>query len=80
MITEVLLPQWGMAMQEATILEWLKSEGETVTEDEDLVEVEAEKANAAVVAPVSGVLREIRVKADETVEVGAVLAIIESSE
>lgn len=76
-MTEVNLPQFGMAMTEGTIVEWLKAEGDAVVEDEEIAEVEVEKTNVMVVAPVSGTLTKIVVQPGETVEVFAVLAHIE---
>lgn len=79
MATEVRLPQWGMGMQDAVIVSWLKQVGDAVSEGEGLVEVEAAKAIEVVPAPVSGTLTEILAEVDATVEVRAVLAIIEES-
>lgn len=79
MATEVRLPQWGMGMQDAVIVSWLKQVGDLVAEGEDLVEVEAAKALEIVPAPVAGKLTEILAEVDATVEVRAVLAIIEES-
>ena len=76
-MTEVNLPQFGMAMTEGTIVEWLKAEGDTVVEDEEIAEVEVEKTNVMIVAPASGTLTKIVVQPGETVEVFAVLAHIE---
>jgi len=76
-MTEVNLPQFGMAMTEGTIVEWLKAEGDAVVEDEEIAEVEAEKVTVMVVAPVSGTLTRIVVPPGETVEVFTVLAHIE---
>ena len=76
-MTEVNLPQFGMAMTEGTIVEWLKAEGDAVVEDEEIAEVEAEKVTVMIVAPASGTLTKIVVQPGETVEVFAVLAHIE---
>lgn len=76
MATEVRLPQWGMGMQDATIVEWLKAEGDAVAEGEPLVEVEAAKAVEVVDAPVSGVLAKILAQPEDVVEVRAVIALI----
>lgn len=76
MTTPVNLPQFGMGMTEGTVIEWLKSVGDDVVEDEDIAEVEAEKVNVMVVAPASGVLSKILVQPDETVPVFTTLALI----
>jgi pyruvate/2-oxoglutarate dehydrogenase complex dihydrolipoamide acyltransferase (E2) component len=75
--TEVNLPQYGMGMTEGTIVQWLKSKGDTVTEDEEIAEVEAEKVTVMVVAPESGTLAKIIVQPGETVPVFTTLALIE---
>ena len=76
-MTEVNLPQFGMGMTEGTIVQWLKNVGDTVVEDEEIAEVEAEKVTVMVVAPESGVLSEIIVQPGETVPVFTTLAIID---
>jgi pyruvate/2-oxoglutarate dehydrogenase complex dihydrolipoamide acyltransferase (E2) component len=74
---KVLLPQWGMGMSEGTVVKWLKAVGDTVKEDEPLVEVEAEKATEVIESPASGTLTEILVEAGTTVEVRTPVAVIE---
>ena len=74
--TEVAMPALGESVTEGTVSSWLKAVGDTVTADEPLVEVATDKVDTEVPAPASGVLLEIRVPEDETVEVGTVLAII----
>ena len=76
---EVLLPQWGMGMSEGTITTWLKAAGDTVTEDEPLAEVEAEKVEETLESPATGTLTEIVVPEGETVEVRTVVAYIETA-
>jgi pyruvate/2-oxoglutarate dehydrogenase complex dihydrolipoamide acyltransferase (E2) component len=78
--TEVLLPQWGMGMQEGTIVSWLKSEGDTVAEGEAIVEVEAEKVSATIEAPASGILESIKVREGETVRIYSTLGLIKSED
>jgi multifunctional 2-oxoglutarate metabolism enzyme len=73
-VVEVQMPQMGESVNEGTILEWHKSEGESVEEGETLVEVSTDKVDAEVPAPVSGTLTKILAQPDETVNVGAVLA------
>jgi pyruvate/2-oxoglutarate dehydrogenase complex dihydrolipoamide acyltransferase (E2) component len=76
MAIEVKLPQWGMGMTEGTVIAWMKQEGDSVVEGEDLVEIETAKTQAFLVAPSSGILAKICVPIDETVPVGDVLAVI----
>lgn len=75
---EVLLPQWGMGMSEGAIVEWLKSVGDRVVEDEPLAEVESEKVEETLESPATGTLTEILVQAGETVEVRTLVAVIET--
>lgn len=76
MATPVRLPQWGMGMQEGTIIRWLKAEGDLVEEDEPLVEVEAAKTEQVIESPASGVLARIVVPEDTTIPVLEVVAFI----
>jgi pyruvate dehydrogenase E2 component (dihydrolipoamide acetyltransferase) len=80
MATEIVLPQWSMGMADGTIVRWLKQEGETVTEGEPLVEVEAAKVTSEVEAEVSGVLTHILVAEGETVPVRTALCVIGTPE
>lgn len=77
---EVRLPQWGMGMTEGTIVEWLKAEGDGVDEDEPLAMVESAKVETELEAPFTGVLEEIVVPAGDTVDVGTVLAFMETDD
>ena len=74
--TEVKMPALGESVTEGTVSSWLKAVGDTVEADEPLLEVATDKVDTEVPSPASGVLLEIRVPEDETVEVGTVLAII----
>jgi len=73
MSEEILVPDLGESITEATVLKWLKKKGETVNVDEAIVELETDKVNLEVPTPISGVLSEINSKNGDTVEVGAVL-------
>ncbi len=74
--TEVTLPELGESVTEGTVSRWLKQVGESVAADEPLLEVSTDKVDTEIPSPTSGTLLEIRVQEDETVGVGAVLAII----
>jgi pyruvate dehydrogenase E2 component (dihydrolipoamide acetyltransferase) len=76
--TEVTLPELGESVTEGTITEWLVEVGDEVSEDEPLFELSSDKIDTEVPSPASGVLKEIKVDVDETVEVGTVVAIIGS--
>src|SRR6187200_1440936 len=76
MSTSVTLPALGESVTEGTVSRWLKQVGDTVEADEPLLEVSTDKVDTEIPSPTSGVLLEIRAQEDETVEVGAVLAVI----
>ncbi|URM91635.1 2-oxoglutarate dehydrogenase, E2 component, dihydrolipoamide succinyltransferase [Streptomyces sp. MRC013] len=77
MPVSVTLPALGESVTEGTVTRWLKAEGERVEADEPLLEVSTDKVDTEIPAPASGVLSSIRVAEDETVEVGAELAVID---
>jgi pyruvate dehydrogenase E2 component (dihydrolipoyllysine-residue acetyltransferase) len=77
MATPVKMPELGESITEGTITRWIKQEGDRVEADEPLFEVSTDKVDTEVPSPVAGVLKSIKVQADETVEVGAELAIID---
>src|SRR6266487_1582596 len=77
MSVSVSLPQLGESVTEGTVTRWLKHEGEHVSADEPLLEVSTDKVDTEIPSPVSGVLRGITVAEDETVAVGAELAVID---
>ena len=74
---EIIVPQLGESVSEATIATWHKSAGEAVVTDELLVELETDKVTLEVNAPASGKLAEIKVGEGETVEVGSLIGLIE---
>jgi pyruvate dehydrogenase E2 component (dihydrolipoamide acetyltransferase) len=74
--TEVPLPALGESVTEGTVTRWLKQVGDQVAADEALLEVSTDKVDTEIPSPVSGVLLEVRVQEDETVEVGSVLAVV----
>jgi pyruvate dehydrogenase E2 component (dihydrolipoyllysine-residue acetyltransferase) len=76
--TPVTMPALGESVTEGTVTRWLKSVGDEVTADEPLLEVSTDKVDTEIPAPVSGTLLSISVNEDETVDVGAELAVIGS--
>lgn len=78
MITEFKMPKMGESISEATIISWLKNVGDFVEAEETILEVATDKVDSDVPAPVSGVITEIRFQKDDVVEVGTVLALIDS--
>ena len=77
MPVSVSMPQLGESVTEGTVTRWLKKEGERVEADEPLLEVSTDKVDTEIPSPVSGILRGITVAEDETVAVGAELAVID---
>jgi pyruvate/2-oxoglutarate dehydrogenase complex dihydrolipoamide acyltransferase (E2) component len=75
--TPIVVPKAGMNMVQATVVAWHKAPGETVVEGEPVVDIETDKVELQIEAPVSGVLREVLVGLDEDAEVGATLGVIE---
>jgi pyruvate dehydrogenase E2 component (dihydrolipoamide acetyltransferase) len=76
MSTSVTLPALGESVTEGTVSRWLKNIGDTVEVDEPILEVSTDKVDTEIPSPVAGVLLEIMAEEDETVEIGAVLAVI----
>ncbi|HZB45554.1 MAG TPA: biotin/lipoyl-containing protein, partial [Pyrinomonadaceae bacterium] len=76
MATEVVMPQMGESIAEGTITRWLKQVGERVERDENLFEISTDKVDAEIPSPAAGVLLEIKAQEGETVEVGAVVAVV----
>jgi 2-oxoglutarate dehydrogenase E2 component (dihydrolipoamide succinyltransferase) len=73
---EVILPKMGESVAEATITTWLKEVGDTIEEDEPIVEIATDKVDSEVPAPASGVLKQKLFNDGDVVQVGAVFAII----
>jgi 2-oxoglutarate dehydrogenase E2 component (dihydrolipoamide succinyltransferase) len=80
MATEVNLPELGESVTEGTVTRWLKQVGDEVAVDEPLLEVSTDKVDTEIPSPVAGTLLEIKANEDDTVEVGAVLAMIGSAD
>ncbi|WP_077689561.1 MULTISPECIES: 2-oxoglutarate dehydrogenase, E2 component, dihydrolipoamide succinyltransferase [Nocardiopsis] len=76
MPTSVSMPALGESVTEGTVTQWLKNVGDTVEADEPLLEVSTDKVDTEIPSPVSGVLTKILVDEDETVEIGAEIAVI----
>lgn len=76
MATEVNLPALGESVTEGTVTRWLKQVGDSVAVDEPLLEVSTDKVDTEIPSPVAGTLLEIKANEDDTVEVGAVLAVV----
>ena len=79
MITEIILPKLGQTMEEGTIVEWMKQEGDAVHHDDILFTVETDKAVMEVEAIADGFLRKILAPAGQTIPVLAVVALLTTS-
>jgi 2-oxoglutarate dehydrogenase E2 component (dihydrolipoamide succinyltransferase) len=75
---EMLMPQMGESIAEATILKWLRNVGEKVEKDQTILEISTDKVDSEIPAPATGVISEIRAKQGDTVPVKAVIAIIDT--
>ena len=75
--TRVVMPQLGESVHEGTISKWLVKPGDRIVEFEPMLEVDTDKVNAEVPAPVSGILREILAKEGQTVQAGSEIAVVE---
>ena len=73
---KILMPQLGETVTEGTISAWHKKVGDEVEKDESLLDVETDKVATEIPSPVTGILRQILVAEDETVDVGTILAVI----
>ena len=75
---EVPMPQMGESIAEGTVSVWLKKVGERVERDEPIMEISTDKVDAEIPSPVAGVLAEVVVSEGQTVEVGTIVAYIET--
>ena len=79
MTFSVTMPALGESVSEGTVTRWLKAEGDQVNVDEPLLEVSTDKVDTEIPSPVAGILQKIIVQIDQTVLVGAELAVIAES-
>ena len=75
---KVVMPKMGESIIEATILSWHKKEGDTIAENEILLEVATDKVDSDVPSPVSGTIKRILFKPNDIIPIGEALAIIET--
>ncbi len=78
MDTPILMPNLGNEIDEAQIDEWFKTEGDMVTEGEQVVLITTPKVTMEIEAPATGILKKILIPADELAAVGSTLGIIET--
>lgn len=77
---EVTLPKLGESIVNATVVKWFKSEGDPIEKDEPLLEVATDKVNSEIPSPVAGIIKEIKAKPDQELNVGELLVIISTEE
>lgn len=75
---ELIMPKMGESIMEATILSWSKNVGDSVEMDETILEIATDKVDSEIPSPVKGVIKEILFNVDDVVEIGKVIAIIET--
>jgi 2-oxoglutarate dehydrogenase E2 component (dihydrolipoamide succinyltransferase) len=75
---ELVLPKMGESVAEATIIKWVKQAGDSIDIDESVLEIATDKVDSEVPSPVAGKLVKVLFKEDDVVQVGAVIAIIET--
>ncbi|WP_430817449.1 dihydrolipoamide acetyltransferase family protein [Carboxylicivirga sp. RSCT41] len=73
---EILMPKMGESVEEATITKWFVSEGDTVQEDDVLLEIATDKVDSEIPSPVAGTVKEIKYAVDDVVAVGLPVAVI----
>src|SRR5690606_40405619 len=76
---QLTMPKMGESIMEATVLSWLKKPGDTIEQDESILEVATDKVDTEIPSVYAGVLKEILVKEGETIKVGSPIAILEAS-
>jgi len=79
-VTAIMMPKWGLTMTEGKVVGWLKQQGQSFADGEDLVEIETTKITNVMEAPAGGTLRRIVAPAGATLPVGALLAVVAPEE
>src|SRR3989339_1299130 len=78
MQVEVVMPKMGESIQEGKILRWMKKPGDTIEKDESILEISTDKVDSEIPSPSAGILTKVVVPEGETVDVGTVIAFIET--
>jgi 2-oxoglutarate dehydrogenase E2 component (dihydrolipoamide succinyltransferase) len=79
MTVDVLVPKWGLTMEDAEFVEWLVSVGDSIQEGDEIAELETDKITGSVESPASGVIVELIAQSGQTVVPGEVIARIETA-
>lgn len=77
---DIIMPKMGESIMEATILNWVKQEGDTVDIDDTILEIATDKVDSEVPSPVAGTITKIRFKVDDVVPIGEIIATIETED
>ena len=75
---DMVMPQMGESIAEGTIIKWLKTEGDKVEKDEIILEISTDKVDSEIPSPQAGVIKKLLVPEGETVQVGSVIAHLET--
>ena len=78
MIVDIVMPKMGESIMEGTILKWLKKPGDKVERDEPILEISTDKVDTEVPSPEAGIITELLFKENEVVEIGKILARLET--
>lgn len=78
MLVDIVMPKMGESIQEGKILRWMKKPGDKIEKDESILEISTDKVDSEIPSPASGFLSRIVVPEGETVEVGTVIAVVET--
>ena len=79
-LVEIIMPQMGESIMEATVLGWLKNVGDKIEQEESLLEVATDKVDTDVPSPYEGVLKEVLVKEGDVIEIGKPIAVLETDQ
>ena len=80
MVVDVVMPKMGESIMEGTILEWYKKVGDSIEKDETLLEIGTDKVDSEIPSPASGTISEILANPNDIVDVGKVIAKIDTNE
>lgn len=78
-MTEIVVPKWGLTVEEVTLLEWLKQVGDRVSIDEPVAEVETDKVTQEIISQVDGIIVELLVDEGADVKVGDPIAVVDTT-
>jgi len=76
---DIIMPKMGESVNEGTIIKWHKKVGDSVKQDEIIFEISTDKVDTEIPSPAEGILKEIKFKEGDTVEVGTVVAIVDGN-